>query len=67
MAAEPPHDLRQTAMARAGGSQPHGVGFSAKLGDPFGGDEIGEVGVHDSVSVADPSHDAIERMRYTET
>ena len=67
MAAEPPHDLRAAALARADGGEPHRVGFSAKLGDPFRGDDVGEVGVHDCVSVADPSHDAIERMRYTET
>ena len=67
MAAEPSHDLRAAAVAGDAASQPHRVGLPAKLGDPFRGDDVGEVGVHDSVSVADPSQDAIERMRYTET
>lgn len=66
MAAEPPHDNRTAAMA-GDVSQPARVGFAAELGDPFLGDHLGEVGVHGSDSVADPSHDAIERMRYTET
>ena len=49
------------------GSEMSQLGVAAKIGDPFRGDDVGEVGVHDSVSVADPSQDAIERMRYTET
>ena len=67
MAAEPPDDLRAAAMAGDVSSPSARVGFAAKLGDPFRGDHLGEVGVHGSDSVADPPQDAIERMRYTET
>ena len=67
VAAEPPHHIRTPAMAGAVSSQPARVSFAAKLGDPFLGDHLGEVGVHDSTTVADPAQDAIERIRYTET
>ena len=66
-AADLPHGLDDAATAAGVGSQPLRVGFAAKLGDPFRGDDVGEVGIHDSASVADASQDAIERMRYTET